>query len=93
VPWWTDLMLLGGSLALWASGCDERDEVWGLFQKMLAVVALLVVILSGRQVVLELAGLALALWLPSASSRRLLSLNYRRQPLGSEEESPAPGRR
>ncbi len=93
MPWWMDFVLLGGSVALWASGCDERDEVWGLFQKMLAVAALLVVILSGRQLVLELAGLGLALWLPSASSRRLLSLNYRGQSIGSEEEPQLPGKR
>lgn len=76
MPWWMDIVLLGAALALWASGTDERDDVWGLFQKMLGVVALLVVILGGRQIVLELAGLALALWLPSASSRKLLSLTY-----------------
>jgi hypothetical protein len=93
MPWWMDFVLLVGSVALWASGCDERDDVWGLFQKMLAVAALLVVILSGRQVVLELAGLGLALWLPSASSRRLLSLNYRGQPIGFKEEPQVPGKR
>lgn len=77
MPWWLDIVLLIAAVALWASGSDERDEVWGLFQKMLGVAALLVVILGGRQIVLELLGLGLALWLPSASSRRLLSLNYR----------------
>jgi len=81
VPWWLDILLLLASLALWVSGTDERDDVWGLFQKMLGVAALLVVILGGRQIVLELAGLALALWLPSASSRRLLSSSYSAEPL------------
>ncbi|MEB3307585.1 MAG: hypothetical protein VKK98_05480 [Cyanobacteriota bacterium] len=93
MPWWFDFVLLGGSVALWVSGCDERDEVWGLFQKLLGVMALLVVILSGRQVVLELAGLALALWLPGASSRRLLSLNNRGEPIGTEQDSQDPDRR
>lgn len=81
MPWWLDILLLLASLALWVSGTDERDDVWGLFQKMLGVAALLVVILGGRQIVLELAGLALALWLPSASSRRLLSTSYSSEPL------------
>jgi len=64
--------------------------VWGLFQKLLGVAALLVVLLGGRLLVLELAGLALALWLPSASSRRLLSLRYRSDPIedGAESEGP-----
>lgn len=81
-----DIVLLLASLALWASGTDERDDVWGLFQKMLGVAALLVVILGGRQIVLELAGLALALWLPSASSRRLLSLSYRSDSIEDRDE-------
>jgi len=71
VPWWLDIVLLVASVALWASGTDERDDVWGLFQKMLGVAALLVVILGGRQILLELAGLGLALWLPSASQPEL----------------------
>ena len=55
------------------SGSADRDDVLGFFQKMLAVIALLVVVLAGRQLVLELLALGLALWLPSASSPRLLS--------------------
>ncbi len=86
MPWWLDIVLLIAAVALWASGSDERDEVWGLFQKMLGVAALLVVILGGRQIVLELLGLGLALWLPSASSRRLLSLNYRSDSIEDGED-------
>jgi hypothetical protein len=44
---------------------------------LLGVTALLVVVFGGRLIVLELAGLALALWLPGANSRRLLSTSYR----------------
>lgn len=86
MPWWLDIVLLLASLALWTSGFNERDDVWGLFQKMLALAALLVVILGGRQLLLELAGLGLALWLPGASSRRLLSLNYRSQVIEESEQ-------
>ena len=86
MPWWLDIVLLIAAVALWASGSDERDEVWGLFQKMLGVAALLVVILGGRQIPLELLGLGLALWLPSASSRRLLSLDYRSDPIEDSED-------
>lgn len=86
MPWWLDIVLLLASLALWSSGFNERDDVWGLFQKMLALAALLVVILGGRQLLLELAGLGLALWLPGASSRRLLSLNYRSQGIEEAEQ-------
>ena len=86
MPWWLDIVLLLASLALWTSGSNERDDVWGLFQKMLAVAALLVVILGGRQILLELAGLGLALWLPGASSRRLLSLNYRSQAIEEPDQ-------
>lgn len=93
MPWWFDLVLLGAGLVLWFSGFEERDDVWGLFQKLLGVAALLVVLLGGRLLVLELAGLALALWLPSASSRRLLSLRYRSDPIEDGEKSEGPAAR
>ena len=73
MPWWLDAVLLVSAALLWFSGSADRDDVWGFFQKMLAVVGLLVVLLGGRQILLEVLALALALWLPSASSRRRLS--------------------
>ena len=69
MPWWLDLLLLAAAVALWLSGSAEPDDVWGLFQKLLAGVALVVVLLGGHLIPLELLALALALWLPSA--RRL----------------------
>jgi hypothetical protein len=57
----------------WFSGSADRDDVWGLLLKMLAGIALLVVLLVGRPILLEGLALALALWLPGASSGRLLS--------------------
>jgi hypothetical protein len=73
MPAWLDAVLLVAAGLLWFSGSADRDDVLGFFQKMLAVIALLVVVLAGRQLVLELLALGLALWLPSASSPRLLS--------------------
>lgn len=75
MPWWLDGVLLLSALLLWFSGSAHRDDVWGLLQKMLAVLAAAVVLLGGRQMVLEAAVLALALWLPGAQSRRLRSVN------------------
>jgi len=73
MPWWLDAILLVSAAMLWFSGSADRDDVWGLLLKMLATVATLVVLLGGHQILLELLVLALALWLPSANSRRLLS--------------------
>ena len=73
MPWWLDLLLLALALVLWFSGGADQDDVWSLFQRMLAVTALAVVLLGGRQIPLELLALAVALWLPSAGSRRLSS--------------------
>ena len=66
MPWWLDLLLLGAGAALWITGSDQADDVWRVFQRFLAFVAVMVVLLGGRQIPLEAAALALALWLPSA---------------------------
>jgi hypothetical protein len=66
MPWWLDLLLLVAAAALWTSGSADPDDVWGLFQKLLAAVALAVVLLGGRQLLLELLVLGIALLLPSA---------------------------
>lgn len=66
MPWWLDLILLSAAATLWFNGSANSDDVWSLFQKLLAAVALIVVLLGGRQLALELVGLGFALWLPSA---------------------------
>ncbi len=66
MPWWLDLLLLALAATLWWSGSANADDVWSLFQKLIAAVAVAVVLLGGRQILLELAALGLALWLPSA---------------------------
>ncbi|MBE9152633.1 hypothetical protein [Cyanobium sp. LEGE 06113] len=73
MPWWLDLVLLSLAATLWFSGSADRDDVWSLLQRMLAVVSVAVVLLGGRQIPLELLALGVALWLPSAGSRRLSS--------------------
>lgn len=75
MPWWLDGVLLLVALLLWLSGSSNRDDVWGLLQKLLAGVAVAVVLLGGRQMLLEALVLGLALWLPGAESRRLRSFS------------------
>jgi hypothetical protein len=67
MPWWLDLVLLGAGVLLWSKGCIHPDDSIGLLEKILAVAAVMVVLLGGRQVPLEIAALVLALLLPSAS--------------------------
>jgi len=67
MPWWLDLVLLGAGVLLWSQGCSQLDDSIGLLKKILAVAAVMVVLLGGRQVPLEIAALTLALLLPSAS--------------------------
>jgi hypothetical protein len=67
VPWWLDLVLLALAVLLWARGSDTPDDVWSVFQRGLAFVAVMVVLLGGRQVLIEVIALGVALWLPSAS--------------------------
>ena len=63
---WSHFLLLLLALVLWWRGSSDRDEVYGLFARFLAVIVLLVLLIAGRPLVLELGLLALALWLPSA---------------------------
>lgn len=73
MPWWLDLVLLTSATAFWVRASRETDDVWCLLLKLFAVVALVVVLLGGRQLMLELLALALALYLPSSSSPNLWS--------------------
>jgi hypothetical protein len=66
MTWWSDLLLLLVAFVLWLRGTAQRDEVFGLFVRFLAIVLVLVVLIAGRPLLLELPLLALALWLPSA---------------------------
>ena len=66
MTWWSELLFLLLAALLWLRGLSHRDEVFGLFCKFLAILVLLVMLIAGHSVLLELALLALALWLPSA---------------------------
>ncbi len=67
MPWWLDLALLALAVALWQKAGNTPDDVWSIFQKFLAFVAVLVVLLGGRQLLLEILALGFTLWLPGAS--------------------------
>lgn len=66
MSWWSELVLMLLAAVLWLRGTAQRDEVFGLFVRFLAIVVVLVVLIVGRPLLLELPLLALALWLPSA---------------------------
>jgi hypothetical protein len=87
MPWWLDLVLLTSATAFWWRASREGDDVWCLLLKLFAVVALAVVLLGGRQVLLELLALALALWLPSSTSSHLWSRLSTRLPGGPQQRS------
>ena len=67
MPWWLDLSLLALAVALWVKAGNTPDDVWSVFQKFLAFVAVVVVLLGGRHLLLEILALGLTFWLPSAS--------------------------
>lgn len=66
MPVWLTLLLLTVSAILWLSGSSNRDDVIGLLERILSVAALMVVVLVGRGLPLEIAGVLLAFWLPRA---------------------------
>ena len=68
MPWWLSLGLLAVAALLWTKGRRNQDDVIGLLQVMIAVATFMVVLLGGRPMLLELSVLALALWLPRATS-------------------------
>lgn len=75
MPLWLDATLLLVAPLLWFSGSRNRDDVWELLQKLLAAIAVMVVLLGGRLMVLELLVVLLALRIPGVESRRLRSFS------------------
>lgn len=67
MPWWLDVVLLLTGVLLWLTSGRRSDDVWDMFQKIMAVLMVMLVLLGGRWVPLEIAALALTLFLPSAA--------------------------
>ncbi len=72
MPWGITLILVAAGVALCLLGGVNRDDVLGLLMRVIGVVLLLVATFFGRHLVLDLAGIALALLLPSASKGQQL---------------------
>ena len=70
MPWGITLILAASGLWLCLLGGLKRDDVIGLLLRLIGVVFLLTASVFGRLLWLDLAGIALALWLPSASKRQ-----------------------
>jgi hypothetical protein len=61
-----DVLLLLASLVLIDRSNTDRDEVWSLCLRILAVMSVLAVITSSRGLPLAVALMGFALWLPGA---------------------------
>jgi hypothetical protein len=68
MPLWLDLLFLGLAVLLWTKGGRQLDGVVMMLMRILAVAFALVVLLGGQWLLLEIAVLALVLWLPSVRS-------------------------
>nr|WP_259736281.1 hypothetical protein [Synechococcus sp. CS-1329] len=68
MPLWVTLGLLAASALLWLLGTANGDDVIGLLERLLALGALAVVLFVARPLLLEIVGVAVALWLPRAHS-------------------------
>lgn len=66
MPVWLTLLLLAFSVVLWSKGSSNRDDVIGLLELLLGTAALMVCLFAGHHLLLDVAGVALALWLPKA---------------------------
>ena len=69
MPWWSTLVCLLLAAQLWASSLRNLDDVIGLLEKILAATLAIVVLVVGRNIVLELVGLLVALSLPMARTQ------------------------
>ncbi len=70
MPWGITLILVAAGLGLCLLGGLRSDDVVGLLMRIIGVVFLLAASIFGRLLWLDLAGIALALWLPSANKRQ-----------------------
>ena len=70
MPWGITLILVSAGIGLCLLGGVNRDDVVGLLMRIIGMVFLVAASIFGRLLWLDLAGIALALWLPSASKRQ-----------------------
>ncbi|MCT0212363.1 MULTISPECIES: hypothetical protein [unclassified Synechococcus] len=72
MPFWLAMVLLSASVLLWVLGSANGDDVIGLLEHILSVAFMAIALLAGHFALLELAGIGLACWLPSARQRQTL---------------------
>jgi hypothetical protein len=70
MPWGITLILAGAGVGLFLVGGMNRDDVVGLLMRIIGMAFVLAASIFGRLMWLDLAGIVLALWLPSATTRQ-----------------------
>jgi hypothetical protein len=70
MPWGITLILAAAGVGLFLLGGVNRDDVLGLLMRIIGMVFVMAASIFGRLLWLDLAGIVLALWLPSANTRQ-----------------------
>jgi hypothetical protein len=70
MPWGITLILATAGVGLFLLGGVNRDDVVGLLMRIIGMVFVMAASIFGRLLWLDLAGIVLALWLPSANTRQ-----------------------
>jgi hypothetical protein len=70
MPWGITLILATAGVGLFLLGGVNRDDVVGLLMRIIGVVFVMAASIFGRLLWLDLAGIVLALWLPSANTKQ-----------------------
>jgi hypothetical protein len=70
MPWGITLILATAGVGLFLVGGLNRDDVVGLLMRIIGMVFVMAASIFGRLLWLDLAGIVLALWLPSATTRQ-----------------------
>lgn len=70
MPWGITLILATAGVGLFLLGGVNRDDVIGLLMRIIGVVFVMAASIFGRLLWLDLAGIVLALWLPSANTKQ-----------------------
>jgi hypothetical protein len=70
MPWGITLILATAGVGLFLVGGLNRDDVVGLLMRIIGMVFVMAASIFGRLLWLDMAGIVLALWLPSATTRQ-----------------------